>query len=139
MPDFLDRAAPWIILPTWFALMILASRWLYRRTVASFEYHIGEEYLELAFRWFGLVPLRRRLRLRDILAIRPIKSRWELIPILGGTMPSLWGQLDASRMLLVTRRNRGLFPVLITPHDAPRFLERALLRITEAQSRAASR
>ena len=64
---------------------------------SRFEYLIDGETLRVRFLYFGLMPITTKTPLLEIESVRRLKSPRELMPLINGTFPSLWGDLSRAR------------------------------------------
>lgn len=111
-----------IVFAIWLIAVILLSVALYRST--RFEYLIADGILEIRLVWAGLFSIPKRVVLSDISGVERINSFREVVPLINGTFPSLWGKFRPRRMLIISFKRSKLFPLLITPDNPEEFIGR---------------
>jgi hypothetical protein len=109
-----------IVVLAWMVGVIAISAWLYRAT--KFDYLVANGTLEAKCKWIGMFPITKRFQLSNIESARKLKSTVEVIPLISGTLPTLWGKFQPSKMLIIKRRGRGFFPLIITPDNPEELL-----------------
>jgi hypothetical protein len=102
--------------------------------LTRFDYDIGEESLRVTMHWCGFVNFRKSIPWSSIRAVRRA-TRLELVPILGGALPSLWGKFPGQVVMVVHGRLGRWFPLLITPPLADTFVEEVNTKLAEESSR----
>ena len=104
-----------LVIILWVVVMVLVSVALYRLT--RFEYQISDGILEIRLLWAGLFSIPKRVRLADVSSVDKLRSFHELVPLINGTFPSLWGKFTPKKMLIISFKHNKLFPLIITPED----------------------
>lgn len=98
----------------------VVTTWLYKAT--RFEYAVSGKFLEIKFIWGGLFPIKKSVPLSDIKSVHRMESIREIIPIVSGTFPSLWGKFKPSKIVVISKRGVGIFPTMVTPEDPEAFV-----------------
>ena len=111
-----------IVFSIWLLAVVSLSVGLYRAT--RFEYILGDQILEIKLIWAGLFRVPKRVLLSEIQSIHRLKSITEIIPLVNGTLPNLWGKFRPSRMLIVSLKRGKTFPLIITPDNPKEFIDR---------------
>jgi len=111
-----------IVFIIWLLAVALLSIGLYRAT--RFEYILSNQILEIKLMWAGLFSIPKRVMLSDVESVRRLKSSSEIIPLLSGTFPNLWGKFRPSRMLIISMKRQRFFPLIIAPDDPDQFIGR---------------
>lgn len=109
----------------WILSVCLLSFVLYTRT--KFIYSVFAEGIQIEMRWVGLVRRNLVVNRSDIVDVRRLRSLRELVPILSGTLPTLWGHFVPGRTVVIERR-RSRFPLMITPPNPSEFISEAKSR-----------
>lgn len=116
----MEKADVIIAFSIWVVSMIGITAWLYKST--RFVYTIEKNVLSICFLWAGLIPIKKNIPLSEIVLAKKIGSLREIIPLLNGTFPSLWGKFRPSKMVVISRKTSRIFPTMITPDDPDAFL-----------------
>ena len=108
----------------WVVSMVGITVWLYKST--RFVYSIEQNVLRIRLLWAGLIPIDKKIPLSEIDSVYKLASLREIIPLVNGTFPSLWGKFRPSKMVVIKRKAFGIFPTMITPDDPDVFLQNIL-------------
>jgi hypothetical protein len=106
-----------LLIATFAAIVSISS---YRTT--RFSYVVGEHSLTILMRVWGIVPRKKNIPYDQIVGVRRLLGVWEVLPIVCGNFPSLWGRYAPSRMLVIERTWQP-FPVMITPDNPEQLFE----------------
>lgn len=111
-----------IVFAIWLAGVTALSVLLYRATY--FEYAIVEGVLEVKLIWAGILRVPKHVPLSDIQSVSKLRSLREIVPLVNGTFPSLWGKFRPNSMIIVTFKRCQRFPLVITPDNPEDILNR---------------
>ena len=106
----------------WLLVVTTLSVGVYRAT--RFEYELTHGNLEIQMVWGGLFRIPRRVPLSRIKDVRQLKSLREIVPVMTGTFPTLWGKFTPSKMVIISFKRINLFPLVITPDAPEEFINR---------------
>jgi hypothetical protein len=107
-----------------FALVIAVCVLPWRLT--RFEYRIdnNKRTLVIVMMWCGVVPITKQIAAQTIHLVRRTRNVWEIVPLVSGTLPSLWGRFRPRTMVLVVRKGwRALLPLVVTPEYPDEFID----------------
>ncbi len=97
--------------------------------LTSFEYHIGTESIQVAMHWCHLITFRKIIPWSSIRSVQRAQGI-DVIPLIGGSFPSLWGKPPGRVVKIIHGRAGRLFPLLIIPPDADDFILEANARLS---------
>jgi hypothetical protein len=106
------------------ALALIALLTLpYLLTRFDYEVDTSAGFLVIVMWWCGFFRITRSVSFESIRSVRRISRTKDIIPLVSGTFPSLWGRFRPSRMVAVFCAERGrFFPLLVTPADPEDFI-----------------
>jgi hypothetical protein len=88
----------------------------YRKT--PFQYSIGEGQLKIRCLHLGFIPVPKTIPFNIMDTIEPLQHWWELLPIVSGGLPAIWGQIRPSRMLIIKRKGPlRMLLIIVSPKD----------------------
>ena len=98
--------------------------------LTRFNYEIDDtsRVIVITMRWAGVINIRKFIRFGEITGIQRVDGLLDIVPLVNGTFPQLWGRFRLNRMLII-RRNNILMPVLVTPSDSESFLSALQSRV----------
>ena len=104
----------------WLVTVGCLSYLLYRATY--FEYSVTDRNLEVKMVWAGFFRIPKRIPIDDICSLERLSSIREIVPLVNGTLPSLWGKFRPSNMIMVSRKKNRIYPLVITPDHPDEFI-----------------
>src|ERR1044071_7819869 len=86
--------------------------------LTRFDYRLDdtERRLIVTMWWCGFIPLRKRVDLTSIASVSRVQRLRTIVPVLSGSIPSLWGQWRPRFMVAIRFRGaKSRLPLLLTP------------------------